>query len=414
MCIRDSDPTPRLLCRVEAAHGNSFDFNALPDTGATVTVLSMDLAKRNGLTIRAAPNERLLSADETGLNVSGYTRFTIAGVPIKALVSTSISNELLLGWRDLIRLNVIPDSFPHCSASQIAQVQAVSQEDIQAKTDALIAEFDDVILDYMPKEPMKGPPMTIELRDDVPIKPRCATTCKPTPVHLQEDADALIAKLLAEDIIEPVPLDEISDWISPAFFVPKDGGKGVRLVTDFTQLNRYVKRSVHPFPTAAEIAKGIAPNAKFFAKLDAVQGYHQVPLDVNSRKLTTFLLPKGKYRYKRGPMGLKSTGDCWCQRSDVAINGVCGCAKIIDDILVTGTTIDELFKSLRDVLTRCRTIGLSIAKKKLKISTSLTFAGYVVSDNGIQPDPNKVVAIKDFPTPTDVTSVRSSLDWPSN
>ena len=64
---------------------------------------------------------------------------------------------------------------------------------------------------------------------------------------------------------------------------------------------------------------------------------------------------------------------------------------------------------IQQVLLRCREIGLTISKKKLSISTSLSFAGYVISSKGVEPDPEKVAAIRDFPSPVDVTAVRSFL-----
>ena len=252
--------------------------------------------------------------------------------------------------------------------------------------------------------------MDIVLRDDLPLVHRKATTCKETPLHMVEEANKLIDKLVKDKVIEPVPIDEISDWISPAFFVPKEGGKaGVRLVTDFTQLNKYVKRPVHPFPSANDIAKKISPKARFFCKMDATQGYHQIPLSEEAKKLTTFLIPSGKYRYCRGPMGLKSTNDCWCHRSDAAIEGEKNAEKIVDDIIAASETLEDLFKTIRRILTRCRKIGLTISKRKLKISTEVSFAGFVISSEGIKPDPEKVRAIKEFPSPQDITDLRSFL-----
>ena len=183
----------------------------------------------------------------------------------------------------------------------------------------------------------------------------------------------------------------------------------MRLVTDFTCLNRCVKRPVHPFPSAADIAKGIPSTAKYFCKLDALKGYHQVPLDEESRKLTTFLLPDGKYRYKRGPMGLSSTGDWWCHKSDAVIIGIPGSDKIVDDILLSSDTLDGLFEKIEQVLKRCQAAGLTIARKKMSIGTTVNFAGFIISDKGVEPDPGKISAIKDFPSPVDISTVRSFL-----
>ena len=108
-------------------------------------------------------------------------------------------------------------------------------------------------------------------------------------------------------------------------------------------------------------------------------------------------------------MGLSSTNDCWCGRSDHVIQGKPDCSKIVDDILVTAQTVSELFTSIKGVLQRCRDIGLTISKRKFKVSNEVSFAGYLVSERGILPDPSKVTAIRDFPTPTDLTSLRSFL-----
>ena len=176
----------------------------------------------------------------------------------------------------------------HLDIAQTEECRRIERE--------LRAEFSDVLVDKMPSTPMKGPPMIIELRDDIPIKPRKVTTTKQTPAHLQDAASKAVEDFLKDGIIERVPLDEVSDWISPAFFVPKPKG-GVRMVTDFTALNKQIKRPVHPFPCAMDIARSIPSTARFFCKLDAIQGYHQIPLEKNSRKKTTFLLPDGKFRY---------------------------------------------------------------------------------------------------------------------
>ena len=88
-------------------------------------------------------------------------------------------------------------------------------------------------------------------------------------------------------------------------------------------------------------------NSKVFCKLDAVIGYYQIPLDEESRKLTTFLLPSGRYRYLRAPMGLSASSDEWCKRSDAALSGILGVHKLVDDILIEGSNYTELLEDLK-------------------------------------------------------------------
>ena len=49
-------------------------------------------------------------------------------------------------------------------------------------------------------------------------------------------------------------------------------------VTDFTRLNRFIDRPVHPFPTTEHIQQAIHPSSRYFAKVDLVSAYHQIPL----------------------------------------------------------------------------------------------------------------------------------------
>ena len=100
---------------------------------------------------------------------------------------------------------------------------------------------------------------------------------RPIPLRFQEPAHSEIAKHIASGVI--VPCDEPTDWCSMAFFVPKGDGKWVRLVTDYTKLNKFVVRPVHPFPSVSDITQSIPASAAYFAKLDATHGYFQLPLD---------------------------------------------------------------------------------------------------------------------------------------
>ena len=114
---------------------------------------------------------------------------------------------------------------------------------------------------------------------------------RPIPLRFQEPANAEISKYIASGII--VTCDKPTEWCSPAFFVPKGDGKHVRLVTDYTKLNRFVVRPVHPFPSVSVIIQSIPASAACFAKLDATQGNFQIPLDAVS--YTHLTLPTTPY-----------------------------------------------------------------------------------------------------------------------
>ena len=234
---------------------------------------------------------------------------------------------------------------------------------------------------------------------------RISTACQ-VPLHWREKGEDIIKKLLDGKVI--TWQDDPTEWCAPGFFVAKKNGD-LRLVIDSTRLNKYVKRPVHTFPSAQEILSSIDPSSSVFAKLDATQGYHQVPLDEDSSKLTTFLLPSGRFRFLQAPMGLSCSSDEFCRRSDKIIEGLPGVGKLVDDILVQAPDLETLHKRIDQLLERCKSNNFTLSRKKLEIGDSIEFAGQIVSNNGVPPNPTYLQGIKDFPAPKSVTELRSFL-----
>ena len=238
------------------------------------------------------------------------------------------------------------------------------------------------------------------------VTPKRVLTARSIPIHWQEQAEKEIHRLVNNGILAKVEMP--TEWISPSFFVAKPNGQ-IRLVTDFTKLNKHVQRPVHPFPSPQEIVSSIDPSSKVFAKLDCVSGYHQIPLDEESSYLTTMLLPSGRYRYLRAPMGLNASSDEFCRRTDWALQGLNGVLKLVDDIIVFAPSIEILKTRLNAVIERCQTNNIILSKKKFEIGKQVTFAGFIISDGGIRPDPKKTDAIRNFRRPVNVADIRSFL-----
>ena len=348
---------------------------------------------------------RLKTANGKSIKVCGASRIAIRHggkvIHAHAIVAEGVADDLIISWHDLVKLGEVPPSFPDSATV------AATKEKEQTLSD-LFVEFSDVFESSGRLKKLKGPPMRIHMVENTKIKPTRVLTARKVPIHLEEAAKDEIDKYLKEGIIEKV--DHPTDWISPAMFIPKAGGQGVRLVSDLTGLNKYVKRPVHPFPSAADIATSIPANSKWFAVLDAVKGYFQIELDERDRDLTTVILPFiGRVRHLRCPMGLAPAADEWNRRSDECLLGLKGVAKIVDDILVMAPSKEKLLWRLRAVLLRCRKGGITLSKKKAKIGQKVNFAGYVVSDKGVEPDPDKLKSIREFPRPVNATDLRAFM-----
>jgi len=272
----------------------------------------------------------------------------------------------------------------------------------------IMADYEDVLVDDMGNTSgtLKGDPMKIEFKKGIDIKPKRISVARPVPLHYEKRARALVNELLKAGVIRRVT--EPTDWISPAMFVEKSGG-ALRLVTDYKSLNEFIQRPIHLFPSAEQIMKNIKPTSKIYCKLDAINSYYQVRLDSPSQLLTCFLLPWGRFCYTVAPMGLAPSSDEFCRRSDEVILGLDYAQKIVDDVLLESHDLPSLLRRIRCVLTRAREHGLRISRKKLEIGENIKFAGYMIGPNGVSPDPDKIKAIREFPTPKSVTDVRSFL-----
>ena len=98
----------------------------------------------------------------------------------------------------------------------------------------------------------------------------------PRSTQSRSSAASDVYKRQVQELIEKgviVPANETTDWCSPAFFVPKGDKVRVRLVTDYTELNKHVKRPIHPFSRTKEILQAVPKSAKVFAKLDAISSW---------------------------------------------------------------------------------------------------------------------------------------------
>ena len=85
------------------------------------------------------------------------------------------------------------------------------------------------------------------------------------------------------------------------------------------------------------------------------------------------------------------------------LSGLPGVTNIADDILVYGSTQEEHDANVIHFLECCLEIDLHLNPDKVKINCkSVPFFGMILIESGIKPDPKKVEAIHNWPTPTNV------------
>ena len=137
-------------------------------------------------------------------------------------------------------------------------------------------------------------------------------------------------------------------------------------------------------------------------------------IDDESADLTTFNTIFGKYPFKQIPFGIIFAQDEFQRRIEEAFEGLDNFVIIIDDLLVFGSAFEEHNRPLTAILERAREKGIRFNKGKCHFSvTSVTYLGHVISEQEIQPDPDKLEAINNMSVPSNHENL-STLCWMLN
>lgn len=200
-----------------------------------------------------------------------------------------------------------------------------------------------------------------------------------------------------------------SEWAAPVVPVQKSDGN-LRLCGDYrVTVNQVCKPDAYPLPRTEDLFSTLE-GGQYFTKLDLQHAYQQVVLEEGSRKYTTINTHKGLFMYQRLPFGISSAPSLFQRVMESILQGIPKVVVYLDDILVTGATMDEHLATLRLVLEKLEAAGLTLKKSKCVFaSTSLDYLGHVIDSTGLHPSKAKVEAIQGAPTPTNLSELKSFI-----
>lgn len=210
-----------------------------------------------------------------------------------------------------------------------------------------------------------------------------------------------IEELIDKKIIEP----SSSPYNSPLLLVPKkstDGKPNWRLVIDYRDVNKKIIPDKYPLPRISDILDSLG-RCKFFSIIDLQSAFHQIELEPESRDITSFSCDYGSYRFVRVPFGLNISPNAFSRMMAIAFSGLKPEQAFLymDDIIVIGCSEKHQLNNIKDVFNTCRKHNLKLNPEKCKFfQREVTFLGHRCTDVGISPDPDKLSAIRDYPTPT--------------
>lgn len=238
-------------------------------------------------------------------------------------------------------------------------------------------------------------------------RPRRSVPFRANPVEreiIKQEIDAC----LESGVIRP----STSAWSSPVVLVKKPDGSN-RFCIDYRRLNNVTKSDVYPLPRISDVLDtlGVA-KPRYFSALDLQSGYWQVEMGESSKMYTAFTTHCGLYEYNRMPFGLKNAPATFQRLMETVLSSLNWrqCLVYLDDVIVFSQSFEDHLVHLKDAFECIQGAGLKLKPSKCYFAQSeVKYLGHIVTENGIAPCPDKCAAVKEFPTPVDVKSLRGFL-----
>ncbi len=181
-------------------------------------------------------------------------------------------------------------------------------------------------------------------------------------------------------------------------------------ISDFRELNKYIARKPYPIPKISTIIQELE-GFTYATALGLNMGYYTIRLDPAASKMCTIIFPWGKYSYKRLPMGVGGSADIFQAQIMDLMASPEFVQDYMDNLLINMRGIlDKHLQKMETVLTRLHDAGLKvIAAKSSFCAHEIEYLGYILTRDGIKPQPKKVQAILALNPPNNVKELRHFL-----
>ncbi|KAI5327825.1 hypothetical protein L3X38_027221 [Prunus dulcis] len=197
-------------------------------------------------------------------------------------------------------------------------------------------------------------------------------------------------------------------WLANVVMVRKPI-KGWRMCVDYTNLNRACPKDSFPLPRIDQLVDGTAGHA-LLSFMDAYSGYNQIFMHPEDQAHTSFITDRGLYCYKVMPFGLKNAGATYQRLVNHLFAPLIGNTMevYVDDMLVKSRTADQHIPNLSAMFTILKQYKMRLNPTKCAFGVaSGKFLGFMISQRGIEANPEKIQAILDMTIPKTVKDIQS-------
>jgi hypothetical protein len=199
-------------------------------------------------------------------------------------------------------------------------------------------------------------------------------------------------------------------WLANPVLVKKKNGKW-RMCVNYTSLNRACPKVPFPLPRTDQIVDSTA-GCELLCFLDADSGYHQIKMKESDQLATLFITPFGMYCYVTMSFGLRNAGATYqrCMQHVFGDHIRRTIEAYVDDIVVKTRKADDLVNDLRTTFGSLRANEVKLNPEKCVFGVPRgMLLRYIVSQRGIEANPEKVAALERMGPIRDLKGVQKVL-----
>lgn len=287
---------------------------------------------------------------------------------------------------------------------RVDHIESITRESILN----LVDKYSDIFVlpgEYLPETQLTA--HKIETTDEIPIQTK--------QYRLPPGDKDIILSQVDEMLKNKIIAHSKSPYNHPVRVVPKkmdaSGKKKHRIVVDLRKLNEKTPQDNYPIPNITDIFDQLG-RARYFSAFDLASGFHQIGLDKESRHKTAFSTPRGHFEFLRLPFGLRNAPAAFQRMMDFVLRDLIGKGIFVylDDIIVVGESIEQHNANLAKLFKRLREVGLKLQPDKCEmLAPKLAYLGHLITPQGIQPNPIKLEAVRNFPVPKNRKELKQFL-----
>ncbi|KAA3467173.1 gag-pol polyprotein [Gossypium australe] len=168
---------------------------------------------------------------------------------------------------------------------------------------------------------------------------------------------------------------------------------------DSTNLNKVCPEDSFPLPLIDHLVDA-STGHRFMSFMDAFIGYNQILLDQGDQEKTAFITEEWLFCYRVMPFSLKNARATYQRLVNRIFKNQIGngLEVYVDDMLVKSGSMEQHVRNLFKAFAVLRAHNMKLNPKKCAFGVrSSRFLGFMISERGIEVNPDKICAILEMP-----------------